>query len=544
MRTLRTGLSQPPGSDLAPLLPLARQALAFIDRGAADDPATAGEASELAFLLASLLEAGDDAFRRQAFGLFFRLGVEGEVLAVIHLEKMPEDQALSILGGLSDEEKLLFVNAFFRRPRPDRPKTAAFGLAVLDEVVERNPDELLILLDLLANRHEYPALPLRNALVRGRLGMWLRRLLQMDLSAEQTRYMARVVGRLREPSLAEKLANRLGEVDELSAEAVCRALAETPGLSADVAALPLEALLGGAEPSLAGAALAALARCDESRAADAAANLFASRPERIPELASILAAFSLTAFGRCLRSLDPENRKAAVRAVYAFWATALPQRLQTAVQTVSAAGSFPPKTVAALEADLARRAKAALRPYPVPPPLPPDVGTSPEGDKGLWKRVRSLVAVPTGTSAGDAKADTLRRDLAQGGELRGRQILWVSLEGESVQNIALAHCNLKAVNLAQAVLSQVTFTDCQFSDVSFEQSRLSHTTFAGCRFSNCRFSRAGLDTVRFTDCELRLCVFEEAIGREVAFSDVEPRNATFSRSASPGCASAEAACGP
>lgn len=171
MRTLRTGLSQPPGSDITPLVPLIRQALAFIDRGSVNDPATSGEASELAFLLAALLEAGDDAFGRQAFGLLFRLGVEGEVLAVIHLEKMPEDQALNLLGCLGDEEKLLFVNAFFRRPRPDRPKTAAWGMDVLSDVVERLPDELLILLDLLANRHEYPALPLRNALVRGRLGM-------------------------------------------------------------------------------------------------------------------------------------------------------------------------------------------------------------------------------------------------------------------------------------------------------------------------------------------------------------------------------------
>ena len=130
MRTLRTGLSQPPGSDLTPLVPLARQTLAFIDRGAVDDPATAGEASELAFLLAALLEAGDEAFARQAFGLLFRLGVEGEVLSVIHLEKMPEDQALTLLGCIGDEEKLLFVNAFFRRPRPARQPTRTEPLSV------------------------------------------------------------------------------------------------------------------------------------------------------------------------------------------------------------------------------------------------------------------------------------------------------------------------------------------------------------------------------------------------------------------------------
>ena len=204
-------------------MPLAKQALAFIDRGAADDPATAGEASELAFLLAALLEAGDENFRLQALRLLFRLGVEGEVLAVIHLEKLPEDQALVILGNLSDEEKLLFANAFFRRPRFHRPRTGAFGLETLSDVVEKNPDELLILLDLLANRHEYPALPLRNALVRGRLGMWLRRLLQMDLSAEQTRYMTRS-GKDASGSAAKARNNRAASSAKASASPMIQPL--------------------------------------------------------------------------------------------------------------------------------------------------------------------------------------------------------------------------------------------------------------------------------------------------------------------------------
>ena len=526
MRTLRTGLSQPPGSDLSPLLPLAKQALAFIDRGAADDPATAGEASELAFLLAALLEAGDENFRLQALRLLFRLGVEGEVLAVIHLEKLPEDQALVILGNLSDEEKLLFANAFFRRPRFHRPRTGAFGLETLSDVVEKNPDELLILLDLLANRHEYPALPLRNALVRGRLGMWLRRLLQMDLSAEQTRYMARVAGRLRDPGLTDKLAVRLGDMDDLSAEAVCRALADSPGLDATLVVPPLRALVAATtEPSLLAAALNALARCDTAGAASVAAELCTAQPGNLGALVPVLAGLDLAGFGACLRALPPPMRRDALVTTYAFLASALPERVRMAARTVLAAGAFTADLGAALQADLNRRARAQARPATTPEADSPQAEPK-ETATGLWKRVKSLVTAqpPAGE---DAPTTALRQELAAGGIVRDRQILWKELEAAQLANVSVTRCNFKAVNLAQSQMVATVFTDCQFSDVSMEQAVLENVTFTGCRFSNCRFAKTRFDTVRFADCDLRLCGFETITAQDMTFAVVEAMECDF-----------------
>lgn len=526
MRTLRTGLSQPPGSDLSSLLPLARQTLAFIDREAADDPATAGEASDLAFLLAALLEAGDETFRRQAFGLLFRLGVEGEVLAVIHLETMPEDQALSILAGLTEEEKLLFANAFFRRPRTNRPRTEAFGLAALGEAVEKAPDELLILLDLLANRHEYPALPLRNALVRGRLGMWLRKLLQMDLTAEQIRYMSRVAGRLRDPGLAERLAIRLGDLDELSAEAVCHALAETPGLNAAVVGPPLLALAEQAtEPSLVAAALTALGHCDPTKTAAATAARLTRQPEHLPVLAAVMAGLPLAGFGACLRALPSEKRGEALGAVYIFLAAALPEHVQAAARAVCSTGAHPADVQKAFLADLTERTRIDSHAAMPPPPPPAQTKTKEEG-ANLWKRVRSLVAAPGGAED-NATAKALRQELAEGGQWQDRQILWKTLDGAVVKGATLTRCSLKAVSLTQAAVADATFTDCQFADVNFERARVERTSFNRCRFNNCRFSQSVFDTVRFTDCELRLCDFGGLSARKTVFSMVDAMECDF-----------------
>ncbi|MFP5260258.1 MAG: class I adenylate cyclase [Acidobacteriota bacterium] len=525
MRTLRSGLSLPPSSDITPLLPLARQALAFIDRGAVDDPATAAEASELAFLLAALLDAGDDDFARQAFPLLFRLGVEGEVLAVTHLGGVPEEQALVLLASLGDEEKLLFANAFFRRPRAERPKTAAMCLEFVADVVERTPDELLILLDLLANRHEYPALPLRNALIRGRLGMWLARLLQMDLSAEQTRYMARVAGRLREPDLVEKLATRLGNVDEVTAEIICRALAETPGLAA-TAADPVQALLETTEPSLTAAALAALARSDETRAATAVAGLAAADPGRIPELVSALAGMSLAAFSQTLRSLPPEPRRAALVAVYAILAAAQPEAAQAAVRALAKAGAGTPELLRLLAEDLAGRSRAAARPFPKRASLAGQAA-APETSKGLWGRVKTLVSAQPNGQSGDVPENLRREMLEPGHDISGRQLLWLNFDAFNVAGVTFSRCVFKASSFVQATMIGTTFTGVQFTDVNFERARLEGVAFRQCRFLNCRFAEAVWEQVRFLDCEIRLCLFGGLTGRDVSLTGVDALECDF-----------------
>jgi adenylate cyclase class 1 len=526
MRTLRTGLSQPPGSDLSALLPLARQALAFIDRGGVDDPATAAEASELAYLLAALLDAGDENFARQAFPLLFRLGVEGEVLAVTHLETMSEDQALGLLASLRDEEKLLFANAFFRRPRAERPKTAASCLEVIADVVERTPDELLILLDLLANRHEYPALPLRNALIRGRLGMWLVRLMQMDLSAEQIRYMARVAGRLREPGLVEKLAVRLDDMDEVSAEIICRALAETPGLDPGVAAAPARVLVASQEPSITAAALAALGRCDEMQAADALADLAAAHPQRILELAPCLAGLSQAAFGHVLRRLPAPARRTMLCAVYAVLATALPGPAQAAARALTKAQAAPGPLLEALGTDLSERARAAARPFPQRAPLPGRSATD-ENSKGLWSRVKTLVAAQPQGQTGES-SDTLRRDMATpGAQIIQRQILWTTLDGTNLGDVTFSKCSFKAVGLVGATMAGTRFGATQFFDVNFESARLENVVFASCRFVNCRFAAAVLKQVRFVDCDMRLCTFGGMAGEQVAMAGLDALECDF-----------------
>lgn len=530
MRTLRTGLSRPRGTDLSPLLPLARQALAFIDRGSVNDPDTAGEAGELAFVLAALLEVGDTAFHRQAFGLLFRLGVEGEVLAVRFLETLPEHAAVAILETLGDADKLLFANAFSRRPRPFRPKTARFCRDALADVVARVPDEVLILLELLASRQEYPALPVRNALVRGHLGIWLHQLLDMDLSADQTQSMARVIGRLREPGLMEKLLDRLGAMDTVSATTACRALAETPGINPALAAAPLTALAGVPDPALAQAALGALAACAPSRAAAAAAKRILAAPHHAEQLAPFLATLPLAACNQVLDALPPATRQTTLVAIYAVLAAALPGTMSRAARTAVASGQAPSSLGQLLHDDLAVRNRTAARPFAPRPPLPGPV-VARQSPNGLWRRMKSLVGSDKAGSGGTDATAALRRELAPGNSIRNNQFQEADLDGLAVTGITVSQCAFQTVQFGRTSFTDATFTDCQFTDVRFEEAKWNGIVFHNCRFSFCRFSASVLEKVTFFACHMHFCDFVAVTGRDVRFEAVSLDESDFANAA-------------
>jgi len=526
LRTLRTGLSTAQGTDRSPLVLLARQALTFIEQGAPGDPDTSGDAGELAYFLAALLATDLGPLAGQALGLLFRLGVAGEILAAAHLETLPEEAALLLLADLGDEEKLLFVNAFFRRDRPDRPRLTAFCQGVVTTTAESAPDELLVLLDLLASRQELPTLPLRNFLIRGRLGIWLQRLLLLQLSADQARYLASVIGRLRDPELAERLAARIDDMDGVTAEIVCRALAEIPGFGAWTATSPLEALLADEDPLLAIAALGALARCDEPRAVRSVAALATAKPGRIAELAPALAGFSQAGFKLMMQTVPPDLRPELLRSLYAVLASALPGRLLAAARAIRGREGAADPVFQALLDDLASRSRrlASARPKRPGRGGPGAPGERPKG-------VRDNAGLGADEQAA-ALADGLCRELSQAGAaLHDRTIVHVDLDGQTMTDVSFSQCRLQGVRLAGMVLTGGAFETTRFSNVDFGQAQLANIVFRNCRFDNCRFVAAVLQNIRFIDCRLRFCSFGDATGRQVVFEDVDAEACNFDRAA-------------
>ncbi|HEX5246208.1 MAG TPA: pentapeptide repeat-containing protein [Gaiellaceae bacterium] len=79
--------------------------------------------------------------------------------------------------------------------------------------------------------------------------------------------------------------------------------------------------------------------------------------------------------------------------------------------------------------------------------------------------------------------------------------------GLAARRVELRRCRLTGVELAEAMLSDVTFHDCRLDLVSLRIAKLERVVFRECRMAECDFYDASLTDVLFEGCELREATF-------------------------------------
>lgn len=75
--------------------------------------------------------------------------------------------------------------------------------------------------------------------------------------------------------------------------------------------------------------------------------------------------------------------------------------------------------------------------------------------------------------------------------------------GASWKRVELRRCRLTGVELAESVLTDVTFTECRLDLAGLRLARLERVVFRDCRLSECELYEAKLEDVLFERCELR-----------------------------------------
>jgi hypothetical protein len=71
------------------------------------------------------------------------------------------------------------------------------------------------------------------------------------------------------------------------------------------------------------------------------------------------------------------------------------------------------------------------------------------------------------------------------------------------RRVELRRCRLTGAELAEAVLSDVTFVECRLDLVGLRIAKLERVVFRDCRMAECDFYEASLTDVLFEHCELR-----------------------------------------
>ena len=76
--------------------------------------------------------------------------------------------------------------------------------------------------------------------------------------------------------------------------------------------------------------------------------------------------------------------------------------------------------------------------------------------------------------------------------------------GLVARRVELRRCRLTGAELAEAMLSDVTFVDCRLDLVGLRIAKLERVVFRDCRMTECDFYEASLTDVLFERCELRV----------------------------------------
>jgi len=82
---------------------------------------------------------------------------------------------------------------------------------------------------------------------------------------------------------------------------------------------------------------------------------------------------------------------------------------------------------------------------------------------------------------------------------------WANRQARGIvaRRVELRRCRLTGAELAEAVLSDVTFADCRLDLVGLRIAKLERVVFRDCQMAECDFYEASLTDVLFEHCELR-----------------------------------------
>ncbi len=87
--------------------------------------------------------------------------------------------------------------------------------------------------------------------------------------------------------------------------------------------------------------------------------------------------------------------------------------------------------------------------------------------------------------------------------------------GLVARRVEVNRCRLTGSELAEAVLSDVTFADCRLDLVGLRAAKLERIVFRDCRMAECDLYEASLTDVLFERCELREATLSAARLRRV-----------------------------
>ena len=508
-----------------------------------ENPATASTAlyaSDLAFTVAMMMESTlDQGFVRLGLGMLLKLGVIGELLAVAILQrrKVSYEVALAIVAAFPAREKLCLANRILRDPNPNDPRFLRWAYETAKTLQGDNPDATLLFLEAMPPEEDYLSYPLQRALLSSRFGVWLHRLLALDLAPEQLTFMARTAGRMHSHQAARSLARRLKSTETKHLPLLIDAIGRSAAKKSQKITRALVPLLKHKSPAVALAALEALKRIHADQYSAALGYLYGVAPENRDLLCLMLLDSSATEFNAALIKIPATEQRdlllfllACVAGHYHDWVVAtlgllrrrkrngqdweLPCRLLTDYL----AAFKQPRPVPGYKPALAKKTKIVSGSESLA-----------AAAAGMLDRIKRKLGADVDQDDGSRKKEVETLQILSRGDVAEKAAFQrLSLVGVRLADVAYLRATFFIVDFRAASLQNLRFEKCMFKHIDFDAATLENVIFASCELINCRFADTTLRGVVFENCSLYGVQFNEATAVDMVCTDCVGQDLDFS----------------
>lgn len=538
-------------SMMADVLPLVEQAyvlLGFEDQNA---PATDVNRSDLAFNIAVMLEhTQDNSVIRVCLGMLLHIKGIGEILAATYLRKnkVPRQTLLTTLNGFEPVRKLSLADRFFRHPHKHEPWFLEWAHEIAKEIQGEDPEEVLLFLE---NMHESEGRlsnPLQRELLRGRFGVWLHRLLHLELDEEQLGFMLETTRRLGSHQIALSLLRSLTRADGAMLARLLVCIGEC-GRKQDATLINrVLPFVRNDDPAVCLAALAAMGKLQAEKLPHALAWAWTRQEGLRNRLLPLLLRMNATGLRIFFERLPKVERLELLPRLVALFTTFNPVWMVEALQLQAKIGQGQDKDSRQLlkimeDFLLAHQPVARESGYrPTSAPRDSRGETTRRASKEQEKAAFALLEKLKGSVSGIAKpaedagsgrtlhGDALVRKLAQGGRIERIVMEGQEQPGLRVTDAELIRCTLGTNNVTESYFKNVRFEKCVLRNVDLAGSTFEGVVFLDCELTNCRMASCRTQNVTLHGCTVNAGQFSNSMHEELTFSTTKLTECDFSGS--------------
>ncbi len=475
-----------------------------------EDPRTACSRSDLAYTTATMLESTfDNAMVRFCLGLLLQLGPTGEILAAtyLHKGKISAESLRVLLRNMPSREQLKLVNRFFLRPLKSEPWLLKWAHDTGRTLQGEDPDSVLLYLEALPEDTENLSNPLQRELLRGQFGVWLQRLLSLDLTEEQLDFMLRSAGKLNSHFIAASMTRHLKQAATPLLAKMLLVIGANARKQDDFCIKALLPFLKHPDEGVKLAALDGLAALHAPQHPKALAYVYAKYPSLQRRILLKLFATNGSGFKNFFKSLPKEERRSALHEMTGILAHVAPAWIKATLDRLEPRNHTDHNDWQFLTGALLHFIKdvpnCVINTHYTPrlsKYAPNSAGSSKA--TGLVAAMKKTLEKHTQSGGQQSHNKIFLDDIATSATVEKRSYDNFDCTGRKITHKRFVGCEFANLDLSSADIDSVTFQNCRFKHVELDDSQLENLTFNQCDIADLRLSYARLRNITFEDCKL------------------------------------------